>query len=183
MEELRRDMRITSLDHNFENFKHLPGTDESYCAFLAMATREDCRPFLLCYGGVGNGKTYLCEALIIKLRERGIRTRLYNLSDIGGVLKRAMRPENGMLPLEDIFSNYCKTKRLIIDDVGMGGSDTEWTQSKLEELVNYRYRERLMTVITTNRDVTELPERVYSRFCDPEVGVVVLNKGEDFRRR
>lgn len=45
-----------------------------------------------------------------------------------------------------------------------------------------RYREHLFTIMTTNRDLTELPERIVSRFRDPDVGMVVLNEGADYRR-
>jgi DNA replication protein DnaC len=171
------------LEHTFANFKHLPGTETTYMAFLAMATRDDVRPLLICYGGVGNGKTYLCEALAIAWHVRGFLARVYTMADIMGVLKRAMRPEAGMLPLDDILQNYCRTPRLIIDDVGMGGSGSAWEFGQLEEIVSYRYRERLPTILTTNQDVKNLPERIYSRLCDPETSCAVLNEAGDYRRR
>ncbi|MBA7590759.1 hypothetical protein ES708_32896 [subsurface metagenome] len=67
--------------------------------------------------------------------------------------------------------------------MGIGGSGSEWELGQLEEIIAIRYRERLFTILTTNRDLTELPERVVSRFKDPDVGRVVLNDGADYRRR
>jgi len=66
----------------------------------------------------------------------------------------------------------------LLDEYG-----SEWEWGELEDIINYRYRERMFTVMTTNRDLTELPERVVSRFRDPDIGVVVLNSGKDYRRR
>jgi DNA replication protein DnaC len=181
-EQLRRSLQVSSLEHTFANFKRLPGTDAAYRAFLAMS-QDDARPLLLCYGGVGNGKSYLCEALTMAWYGRGLYSRVFTMAGIMGVLKRAMRPENAMPPLEDIQRNYCRSPRLIVDDVGMGGSGSAWEYGQMEEIVSWRYRERLPTVMTTNQDVRNLPERIFSRFCDPEVGSVVLNDGEDYRRR
>ena len=183
METLRQSLGVSSLDHTFGNFEHLPGTDRAYTAFFAMANRDDARPFLLCYGGVGNGKTYLCEALALALRKKGRYARVVTMARVMSVLKHSMQADSGMLSLDDILNNYCKAPHLILDDVGMGGSGSAWEFGQLEEIVCYRYRERLMTVLTTNRDLKELPERIVSRFYDPEVGFVVLNEGADFRRK
>lgn len=183
LERVRRDLRVSNLDHTFNNFKHYPGTDDAYRAFLTRATRDDALPFLFCYGGVGNGKTFLCEATVIELYRRGIFTRLCVWSDIVGWTHKAMRPENGLPSVDSLIEGYCKARRLIIDDIGMGTMDSAFNWSTLEQIVGYRYRERLFTVITTNQDITQIPERIMSRFCDPEIGVVVLNEGEDARRR
>jgi DNA replication protein DnaC len=183
LESLRKDLNVSSLEHTFENFKHLPGTKAPFNAFLTMATGDNSSPFLFCYGGVGNGKTYLCEALVIEWYKRGIKTRIYEMYQIMNVLKKAMNESNEMDSPDTILSRYCRMQRLIIDDVGMGGSGSPWEYGQLEQLVNARYKERLITVLTTNRDPKELPERVFSRLCDPEVGIVVLNEGEDYRRR
>lgn len=83
---------------------------------------------------------------------------------------------------EELLCNYCYAERLILDDVGMGGSGSEWEYGQLEEIIGVRYRERLFTILTTNRNLTELPERIVSRFNDPEVGRVILNSAGDFRR-
>jgi DNA replication protein DnaC len=172
--------------HTFENFKHLPGTDVAYRAFLALATQPLAQPFLICYGGVGNGKTYLAEALILKYWERGLFTRLYTYPQIVNTLKKAMDPGAKMSPPSVIIDRYINAQRLVIDDAGMVGSDTAYSWGVLEEIVVGRYRERRTTVLTTNLDAPDgnkFPSRIYSRFCDPDIGVVVLNNGGDYRRR
>lgn len=159
----------------------MKGAEHCYIAFLALATREDASPFLLCYGGVGNGKTYLCEALAIEWYRRGIFCRVLTMSDIMRTLKRSMRAESGYLPYDVLLDNYSQANRLIIDDAGMGGSGTAWEYGQLEEIIAYRYREKLITVATTNRDLKDLPERIVSRFGDRELGARVLNEAADFR--
>ena len=180
-EELRKSLGLSSLEHTFENFKPVPGTREALAAFRALAQGKTSWKMLLCYGGVGNGKTYLCEAAAFALYKRGLFCRVLTMARIMGALKECMGLER-QNSLEELQRNYCYADRLILDDVGMGGSGSEWEFGQLEEIVVARYRERLFTIMTTNRDLTELPERIVSRFRDPDVGMVVLNEGADYRR-
>ena len=140
---------------------------------------------LLVYGGVGNGKTYLLEALSIELHNIGIYAPVIIWSELMRTFKKGMnrRPEPYAKTYDELFEIYLKMKYLILDDVGMGSSGSDWEWGQLEEIVNYRYRERLPTIIATNKDLLELPERIVSRFGDPEAGVIVLNEGRDYRRR
>lgn len=185
-EELRRSLGVASLDNTFENFKPAPGTEKALASFRALAEGKIRGKMLLCYGGVGNGKTHLCEATAIALYKRGLFCRVLTMARIMRALKECMSPESST-SYEELLSNYCYADRLILDDVGMGGSGSPWEYGQLEEIVAVRYREHLyqehlLTIMTTNRDLTELPERIVSRFRDLDVGMVVLNEGADYRR-
>lgn len=181
-EELRRTLGVSSLERTFETFEVLPGTAETHKAFKALAEGQTERPLLLCYGGVGNGKTRLCEAAIIALYKRGLFCRYLTMARLMRSLKAAMRT-GAISSFDVLLERFCREPRLVLDDVGMGGSGSEWEYGQLEEIVNERYRERLLTILVTNRDLEELPERIVSRFSDPAVGVIVLNSGADYRRR
>lgn len=180
-EELRKSLALTSLDNTFENFKPVTGAGKALAAFKALASGKTQWKMLLCYGGVGNGKTMLCEATAIELYKRGIRCGVITMSRLMRMLKHGMRPEP-LRSYNELLEDFCYRKYLIIDDVGMGGSGSEWEFGQLEEIIVVRYRERLFTILTTNRDLTELPERITSRFFDPDVGRVVLNSASDYRR-
>lgn len=181
VERLRALLGLSDTNHTFENFKVLAGTRRAYEAFKGMANGTH-KPMLLCCGAIGNGKTYLCEALSISLYRKGIRCEVSLWSELRRRLLQAMhRPKPGSVDYDELFKSIRRRKFLIIDDVGMGSRGTEWEMSELEDIVNYRYRERLFTVMTTNRTLEELPERVVSRFFDPEVSEVVINEGKDYR--
>lgn len=178
---MRESLCVASLDNTFKSFKPLAGTEKALAAFKAMAESKTRWKMLLCYGSVGNGKTHLCEATVIELYMRGIFCRVMTMAGIMRALKRTMH-DNFFDSYDVLLDRFCYAKHLIIDDVGMGGSGSEWEYGQLEEIIVVRYRERLFTILTTNRDLTELPERIVSRFRDPDVGRVVLNSGLDFRR-
>jgi len=181
-EELRKSLGLSSLENTFENFKPVTGTEKALATFKALASSKAKWKMLLCYGGVGNGKTHLCEATAIALYKRGAFCRVLTMARIMRTLKECMNP-GSLTAYEEMMDRYCRYSHLIVDDVGMGGSGSEWEWGQLEEIIVVRYRERLFTILTTNRDLTELPERIVSRFKDPDVGRVVLNQGDDYRRR
>ena len=171
---------ISSLNHTFENFKVLPGTEKAYEAFKAV-TEGKGKPFLLCYGGVGNGKTHLLEALALKLREQHRGGILWVVADFLAYLRRLMR-DSSKEDVDVVIERYQSGKAVLFDDFGMEYG-TNWEMSVMERIINGRYRSRDITVIISNKDLDELPERIVSRFFDPEIGVVVLNQGKDYRRR
>ena len=183
LEDLRSSMRISSLGHTFDSFKVLAGTEEVFRAFKAIAQGETEKPFLFCYGGVGNGKTHLCEATVIELRKRGIFCRYYTVPEIMSLLKRAINREISGVDPDDLLQRFCQARALILDDLEIG---TDWERQKLEMLIDARYRNRRLTVLVSNRDLDELEkwsDRIVSRLSDPDVSHMVLNRGEDYRRR
>ncbi len=98
--------------------------------------------------------------------------------------KRVLRRDESLgVTYDELIDRYCHCPALIVDDVGMGGSDSAWEWGQLDEIINARYREHLITVLATNRDLKDLPERVVSRFSDPDIGLIVLNEGRDYRLR
>jgi len=84
---------------------------------------------------------------------------------------------------DEILTNYCYADRLIVDDIGSGGSDTEFGDKILEAIVCARFGRELLTIMATNRDIETLPERVLSRFKDRSVSYLLFNKAADYRQK
>ena len=184
LEYIKRVLRLPALNHTFASFKKVSGSELSLSAFWAMAEGDNKKPLLFCYGGYGNGKTHLVEAVVIRLYERGLLCPYYNFEDVTQRIKKGMRPES-IYSADDIVQSFCTRKMLLIDDYGLG-TDTKWATGRLETIIDYRYRYRLWTILTTNKDLTELEElsgRILSRFYDPDVSLMVINEATDYRRR
>lgn len=191
-EQLRISLGLSSWNHTFENFKQVKGTEIAFNLFRDLASDKTNWKMLLYCGHVGSGKTHLCEATVIELNSEGKFCRVKTMAGIMGILKQAIRGElitSGGLKTsyDELLARYCYTPYLIIDDAGMGGSGSEWEWGQLEEIINYRYQEniagnKLLTIITTNKDLTELPPRIVSRFQDKEVGRIAINEAPDYRK-
>ena len=176
MEKIARSLNVNP-EHTFENFKKVPGAESLVITFKSVLAGS-CF-MLLIYGGVGNGKTHLLEASAIELYRRGEFARVMLFPKMLSVLKSAIG--NPELDYQGILDNYCIADRLIIDDIGSGDSDTEFGDKILETIVCARYGRRLLTIMSTNRDIGVMSERVKSRLQDKTSSYLVLNKAEDYR--
>ena len=176
LSEMAKSLNV-NIDHTFTSIKEVPGITPVVRAI--QETIAGPRFMALIYGGVGNGKTHLMEAASIELYKRGRVARVVTFSKILSVLKSAIaNPEKDY---EQILSNYCSTPQAIIDDIGAGGSDTDFGAKILETIVCARYGRELLTIMSTNKDIENIPERVLSRLKDKSTSFLIFNKAEDYR--
>lgn len=173
-----RAIGVSPKDQTFDSFLLADGTKEAYSSFKKLATGDADYVMLLCYGGVGNGKTHLCNALAVGLNRRGIDTRLFSVSDMISQLKESISSHT----TEAVIHQLKTVSAFLLDDF-KAEYGSMWEMQQIEAIIDARYREALITVLTTNRDLDELPERIVSRFNEPGLSKVVLNKGKDYRRR
>ena len=145
-------------------------------AFKALSYGDTKKPFLLCYGGVGNGKTHLCQALTIALNQRGIDAYYYRVPDLLKTLRAAIDTHDS----DSWMKSLANVQALVLDDFGLE-AQTLWSTATLEDIIDARWQEKRITVMTTNKNITDLPARLQSRFSDTELSVYVLNKGMDYR--
>ena len=189
LEYLRWNIGVASLDNTFENFREVKGTEKALSIFRALASGNTDWKMVLCYGGVGNGKTHLLEATAIEAHKQGKFARVLTMSTIMSSLKGGMR-KDAEISMEERSANFSRAPILLIDDVGMGGSGSDWEWGQLEDIIVYRYRENLFTALTSNLDIEPdpnnptrafIPERIVSRFKDLEKARLVLNEAPDYR--
>ncbi len=162
--------------NTFENFDLVLGGEATLDAFKDIATNKKAPPLLLVYGIPGNGKTHLCEATIVELLRRGIDCRLYVVADLVSDLKQTI-PEN---MTELVVGKLKNMPALILDEWGQNYGSV-WEEQKLEEIVIARERAGLITIITTNLELDEFPERIVSRARDRVDARIILNKAPDYR--
>jgi len=177
-ESLRKSLNISSWDNTFANFKAVKGTEIALATFKELASGKASWNMLLCYGSVGCGKTHLCEAFSIEFALRNIR--VLEWSEVVRGFKKDMHSEYKDA-YDNSFERFRRLPQLIIDDIGSGSTGSNWEWGELEDIVNYRYRESLLTVMTTNLDIKDLPDRIVSRFRDAVKGRIVLITAPDYR--
>jgi hypothetical protein len=56
-----------------------------------------------------------------------------------------------------------------------------WSTANIEDIIDARWQEKRITVMTTNKNIIDLPARIQSRFRDTDLSVYVLNAGKDYR--
>ncbi len=183
--------RLERLSHlTFENFNVqgnpqakliTPQDMQSLQAAKEIAERfaQDPQGWLLLEGGYGCGKTHLAAAIANFAVARGIPTLFITVPDLLDMLRFAFQdPET---TFEERFEEVRNASLLVLDDFGTQNA-TAWAQEKLFQIMNYRYINRLPTVITTNLMLDEIESRIRSRLQDESFVIHVHITAPDYRR-
>ncbi|PPD57365.1 ATP-binding protein [Dehalogenimonas etheniformans] len=181
---MRRVISFSQLPANkprtFDGFKKIDGTAKALAAAKLYCDPAQRRhPFLTFIGPPGVGKTHLAQAIgwwwaeSLKFNFRYVQAekmldQLRRCFD-----RRSDSPEDDF----DTQLNFlCKVPLLILDDLGTESS-SDWSRAKLQSVIDDRYENGRLTVVTTN-DPAKIPSRVLSRLRE---GVIVAIDAQDYR--
>jgi len=135
--------------------------------------------WLLLQGGFGRGKTHLAAAIANYAVSMGVPTAFLTVPDLLDALRFAY--DSNDTTFEQRFNEIRNTSLLILDDFGTQNA-TGWAQEKLFQIINYRYINKLSTVVTTNLPLEEIESRISSRLRDPSLVTTIFIQASDFRR-
>lgn len=124
--------------------------------------------WLFLQGKYGAGKSHLAAAAVEVLAQRGETVIWGMVPDILDELRNHIG-EDAFLPF---YEGLKAAPWLVLDDLGSERL-TEWVVEKMEQLLDYRTREQLPTMITSNLRIDQLPGRMASRIKRQAVGVVM----------
>lgn len=165
------------------NFQVIKGTEAAFKAAVRMADGTAPHHFLTLAGLTGRGKTHLARGIGWVWIEQAKGTVLY--FKVAAFLDELRKGYDGKAEYEGEMSGFdrlmdrvSRVKLLILDDLGVEKS-TEWSIDKLDSIIDYRYENRLATVITTNLAPGQLGARIESRL---KGGIIVtIESSRDYR--
>jgi DNA replication protein DnaC len=174
-------------DLTFETFKPRgrKGLGEIQTASLEMSFNQarhyaqQLNGWLLLQGGYGSGKTHLAAAVANYAVGLGVPTLFLTVPDLLDTLRFAYDSED--TTFEERFDQIRNARLLVLDDFGTQNA-TGWAQEKLFQIVNYRYVNKLPTVVTTNLLLDEIEARIRSRLSDPDLVSQSRISAPDYRR-
>lgn len=145
----------------------------------AQAYARTLSGWLMLAGSYGVGKTHLAAAIANFAVSMGVPTLFLTVPDLLDWLRYAYgsTDEN----FETRFEEIRNINLLVMDDLGTQNA-TSWAQEKLYQIFNYRYVNRLPTVVTSNQPLEEIEGRVQSRLRDPELVTMVKINAQDYRQ-
>ncbi|MCS7050337.1 MAG: ATP-binding protein [Thermomicrobium sp.] len=182
---LRQYLELSGLeqleDWTFESFDpSVPGVGDAYRIALEYARNPD--GWLLLMGGFGCGKTHLAAAIAnYVLHHQRLLPLFTVVPDLLDYLRATFAPDRSE-SYDTRFEQVRNAGLLVLDDLGTEHT-TPWATEKLFQIINYRYNQRKPTVITTNRDLDDLDERIRSRLCDRAICRAVFIRAGDYRLR
>jgi hypothetical protein len=133
---------------------------------------------LIFNGECGTGKSHAAYAALLEAVRAGKQVEAW----------RSVQMLDAFRPGPDDHCTYtrlCKVPVLMIDDLGVEKS-SEFTESRLNDLVDARYTEQLPLVVTMNFHIDTMDAklgRVVSRLRDVDASRLVAMGGKDRRRR
>ncbi len=139
------------------------------------------RHFFYYHGAVGQGKTYLCMAILNYLWEKGEEVYFIRATTYLEKVQEDIGQGRNQYSMNDKLSDQ---EYLIIDDLGTS-KNNEWQQGMWFDLIDRRYGNQLPTLITSNFDLKELEKelgpRIASRLGAKE-NLVLRGSGKDRRK-
>jgi DNA replication protein DnaC len=140
---------------------------------------QNLNGWMLLQGGYGCGKTHLAAAIANFAVSMGVPTLFLTVPDLLDALRFSYNSED--TTFEERFDQIRNAQLLVLDDFGTQNA-TGWAQEKLFQIINYRYINKLSTVITTNLLLDEIEARIRSRLSDPDLVSAVRISAPDYRR-
>jgi DNA replication protein DnaC len=168
-------------EKTFESFhSHITGVAEAYKAAKKYASDPD--GWLILSGPVGCGKTHLAAAIAKVCLEREMAVLFTTVPELMDHLREAFAPTNEV-PYHKLFDDIREVALLVLDDLGVERA-TPWVGEKLFQIVNFRYNNRVPTIITLNKDaIKDLDPRIRSRMRDRAVAQWITMEAQDYRER
>ena len=150
--------------------------ENAYMQSLQFA--KELNGWLLLSGGYGCGKTHLAASIANQAVSSGIPTLFLTVPDLLDWLRSSFSAEETTFSAR--FEEIRNIQLLILDDLGTENA-TPWVREKIFQIINYRYLNRLPTVITTNLDMQRIEDRISSRLLDTDLVLKVVINAPDFR--
>ena len=172
-------------DKTFENFKTDPFHRQLTNLGIALQQAEDFarepQGWIVYEGPYGCGKTHLAVAIAnARLEQFGDRVLFITAPDLLDFLRTTFNP-NAEVSYSEAFEQICNVPLLVLDDLGVE-NPSGWAKEKLFQLLNYRYVNKLPTVITTNTTLDELDPRISSRMMEGAVVTHIQIEAPDYRK-
>lgn len=145
---------------------------------MARIFAQELKGWLLLQGGYGCGKTHLAAAIANFAVSLGVPTLFITVPDLLDSLRFSW--DSSDTTFEERFEEIRTVTLLVLDDFGTQNT-TPWAQEKLFQILNYRYINRLPTVVTTNLAFQDIEERIRSRLKDPELVTIQKLLAPDYR--
>lgn len=172
-ERLKRLLKNSLMDKKFEHETFENWNDDVGSKQIKEIGKRYCKNFqeakknglgLLIYGPPGNGKTYVSNCIANNLLSNGIPVICVSINSL---LERIRQTYSkwGKEGEDEILKGLSNADLLIIDDLGTE-QKTDWSCTKIYNIVDSRYRNGLPLIVSTNKSIDELKEQYHERTID-----------------
>lgn len=146
---------------------------------FSLSFAEKPKGWLFFQGNYGSGKTHLAAAIANYLLSKGKTIIFQPVPDLLDQLR--MSYGNRSETYEERVEKIRSVSVLFLDDLGAQNT-TDWADEKLYQIFNYRYQNKMPTVITSNVNISRIEGRIASRLVDYNLTKNIEMNVPDYRR-
>ena len=157
---------------SFENY-NTQSEQQKKAKQLCQTYADNPQGNLLLCGQIGSGKTHLAIATLLAIAKKHKRIKYQNYKDmVKGIANAARQDDTYYTELD----KYRLPSVLLIDDFFKGNEHKETHLSYAYEIIDHRYKNSLMTIITTEKNISEMvriEEAITSRLLEKSTAVLM----------
>ena len=173
---------------SFANFQVTEGNRVAFEAArdyaLNFSNYQDTGKSLIFVGEVGRGKTHLAAAILQEVLRQGFDGVMVVVIELLNEIRDSYERQG--VKEGDLLRVVKEADLLVLDDLAAAERFTEWEKGKLYEIINARYEDEKPTIITTNRTISWISERLGRKVVDRVVemcGDIIHLAGENYREK
>lgn len=157
---------------------------ETQAAYVALRSFVDApRKWITLIGPPGTGKTHLLVATAQALLNQA-KPALYIIAPSFLDYLRRSFDQATRSPNDDAQARLQRIEQthiLLLDDLG-AEKQSDWAQERMFLLLDYRYRNKLPTIIASNLHLSQLPMRIADRIADTSLDQIFEIVANSYRR-
>lgn len=172
------------LEKRAANYKPISDEQQAMLKVVVDYVKGRNDEWLALLGQTGSGKTHLCSSICNYLIENGVEVRYVSWNTLVSDYKEAISKKASF----DFFEEVKRVEVLYLDDLFKGSKTDYDVKNICYDLINYRYNNRLVTIISseyTFRQLHEIDSAIAGRIkqrCG-KYFYEVFNKNSDYRMR
>lgn len=161
-------IKASCVHMTFKNYQRSESGDETRKAMIEAVNASKNGTCLIIAGKPGTGKTHLATAIAIQAMTQG-KQAIFRL--VSAMLDEIQSTINGKGDYDGLMKQFKNAPCLVLDDLGHENM-TEARASYLHQIIDYRYSEKLQTIITTN---ARTPEEL-GTICGQEFTAPIISR-------
>jgi len=170
----------TMRTHRFSVWSRKASDEAWWTRVLEYSAGYYGHPFLTFLGTIGAGKTHIALSIAWEWLARHKTVLYYQVEGLLDALRRGFSSWQQGNPggYQNIITFTQTASLLVLDDLG-AQNVTDWSTSKLDEIIDYRYIYRRPLVVTTKLTLARLSPGIADRLGE---GTLIQLSGPSYRK-